>query len=352
MPRMRVRVVCGRGETMATFSPRTRLRSVDFPTLGRPTMATKPALTGLPSTPCGLAAPRARRARGSRLRAAGDGDLLELRLGVPAAGDLRDELVARHHLAEDGVTAVEVRDRGLGDEELRAVRVRAGVRHGEQPGAVELVVGADLVREAEARPAVAGAERIAALDHEVRDDPVEDRPVVERALHLLVRDGVGPLLRPLHQAEEVLHRLGCLLGEELHYEVSGGGGEGGEELVGHGRGSESTRGLLAARLRLRDDDLLQRRLVVAEAGDLPDELAAAHALAEADVAAQAGGAPVALHRVEVERSHLRDEELRAVRVGARVRVGELAGLIEETLARFQLVRDGVAGAAHAEPQRI
>jgi hypothetical protein len=40
---MRVRVVCGRGETIAIFAPRTRFSSVDLPTLGRPTMATNPA---------------------------------------------------------------------------------------------------------------------------------------------------------------------------------------------------------------------------------------------------------------------------------------------------------------------
>ena len=35
-PRMRVRVVCGLSETIATFVPTIRLRSVDFPALGRP----------------------------------------------------------------------------------------------------------------------------------------------------------------------------------------------------------------------------------------------------------------------------------------------------------------------------
>ena len=40
--RMRLRVVCGLSETIATFSPTSRLTSVDLPTLGRPTTATKP----------------------------------------------------------------------------------------------------------------------------------------------------------------------------------------------------------------------------------------------------------------------------------------------------------------------
>src|SRR5262249_49987528 len=42
MPTMRLRVVCGFGETMATFWPRMRLSSVDLPALGRPTRATTP----------------------------------------------------------------------------------------------------------------------------------------------------------------------------------------------------------------------------------------------------------------------------------------------------------------------
>ena len=41
-PRMRLRVVCGLGETMAIFSPVSRLSSVLLPTLGRPMSAAKP----------------------------------------------------------------------------------------------------------------------------------------------------------------------------------------------------------------------------------------------------------------------------------------------------------------------
>src|SRR5687768_2762482 len=42
MPTIRVRVVCGLLETMASFSARSRLSSVDLPALGRPTSATEP----------------------------------------------------------------------------------------------------------------------------------------------------------------------------------------------------------------------------------------------------------------------------------------------------------------------
>jgi hypothetical protein len=39
---MRVLVVCGLSETIAIFSPISRLSSVDLPALGRPTIDTKP----------------------------------------------------------------------------------------------------------------------------------------------------------------------------------------------------------------------------------------------------------------------------------------------------------------------
>jgi hypothetical protein len=48
---MRCRVVWGLGETMASFWPRSRLRSVDFPTFGRPIRLTKPARCGASPEP-------------------------------------------------------------------------------------------------------------------------------------------------------------------------------------------------------------------------------------------------------------------------------------------------------------
>src|SRR5512144_333650 len=110
--------------------------------------------------------------------------------------------------------------------------------------------------------------------------------------------------------------------------------------------------LLAGGLRLGDNDLLERRLAVPGARDLADQIAPADALAEADVAAQPRGAAVALHGVEVQRGHLRDEELRPVRVRPGVGVGELAGLVEEVLPRLELVRDRVAGPAHSLSEGI
>src|SRR5581483_975390 len=43
MPRITRRVVCGLSETIVTLAPTYKFNSVDLPTLGRPTMAQKPA---------------------------------------------------------------------------------------------------------------------------------------------------------------------------------------------------------------------------------------------------------------------------------------------------------------------
>ena len=81
-------------------------------------------------------------------------------------------------LAEDGVLAVEPRRRiGGDDEELGAVRVRAGVRHRER--ALDDLVVVELVLELVAGAAGAVALRAATLDHEVGDHAVEDQAVVE-----------------------------------------------------------------------------------------------------------------------------------------------------------------------------
>src|SRR5262245_59396688 len=44
MPRITCRVVCGLSVTMEIFSPTRRLRSVDLPEFGRPTIETNPDL--------------------------------------------------------------------------------------------------------------------------------------------------------------------------------------------------------------------------------------------------------------------------------------------------------------------
>src|SRR3954465_14472243 len=113
--------------------------------------------------------------------------------------DRVDRVHPVRHLAEHRVLAVETR-RGVGrdDEELRPVRARPGVGHGQR-AAHDLVV-VDLVLEGVPGAARAGARRVAALDHEVLDHAVEDHAVVEPV--------AGELA-------EVLHGHGRVVVEEL-----------------------------------------------------------------------------------------------------------------------------------------
>src|SRR4029079_13980707 len=114
---------------------------------------------------------------------------------------LSDELDARDGVTEDGVLVVQVRRRALGDEPLRAVRVRSGVRHREDARPAVTKLRMEFVLEAIARVAATGARRVAALDHEIRDDAVEDRSAVERHdLLRLTRARIGPFLGSRREA--------------------------------------------------------------------------------------------------------------------------------------------------------
>ena len=116
--------------------------------------------------------------------------------------DVVDHVHALAHLTEHRVHLVEMRLGRVADEELAAAGVLAGVRHGQGAGhvlvGVEVGLALDLVARAagaDARVARLLGERIAALDHEVRDDPVKAGAVVELAVGELleVGDGVGHL---------------------------------------------------------------------------------------------------------------------------------------------------------------
>src|SRR3954451_1261807 len=109
--------------------------------------------------------------------------------------DALDHVLTAGDLAEDRVLAVQPGALVRGDdEELRPVRVRPRVGHGQR-AAHDLVV-VDLVLELVAGTARAGALRAAALDHEVGDDAMEDEPVVEALTGELleVADGLRGVL--------------------------------------------------------------------------------------------------------------------------------------------------------------
>lgn len=106
------------------------------------------------------------------------------RIGLQSL-DLLDDVHALENLAKHDVLPVEPGRLDGGDEELGALGVGAGVRHGEHArpgvGEVEVLVVEDAAVDALAAGAVAVGE-IAALQHEVRDDAVEGGARVAEAL--------------------------------------------------------------------------------------------------------------------------------------------------------------------------
>ena len=101
------------------------------------------------------------------------------------------------------------------DEELRTVRVGAGVCHGKLAGGFELEWRAlGFILELVARSAHAGATGIAPLNHEVGNDAVKDRSVVKRTRAFFAADAVLPFALTFGKLHKICHRLGCFLFEQ------------------------------------------------------------------------------------------------------------------------------------------
>ena len=99
------------------------------------------------------------------------GNLVALRDGV-------HHILALRNGAKDGVLAVKPWSWNVRDEELGTVRAWTGVGHGEQTRFVETKLRHALVLELVPAIAPSRAGRIAALDHKIGDDSVEDNAVI------------------------------------------------------------------------------------------------------------------------------------------------------------------------------
>src|SRR5690606_11834785 len=127
-------------------------------------------------------------------------------------------------LSEDGVLALQPGGGHRRDEELRAVgattHLDTGVRHRQYVGLGEVELGVDLVIELVAGATGALAERVAALNHEVVDDAVEDHTVVQRVLGDLSGGGVGPFDLAGGQPDEIGNGLGGVVGQQVDFDVA------------------------------------------------------------------------------------------------------------------------------------
>lgn len=121
-----------------------------------------------------------------QLTTVGDGDLLRRFARVGAEGlDLSHHVHALDHAAEHHVAIVQPGRLHGGDEELRAVRVRAGVRHRQDARAGVLqdeVLVLELVAVDRFAAGAVVVLEVAPLAHEVRDHAVKDRTLVAEAL--------------------------------------------------------------------------------------------------------------------------------------------------------------------------
>ena len=87
-------------------------------------------------------------------------------------------------------------------------------------GSVEGQLAVDLVVELVARTADALAERVAALEHELLDDAVEDHAVVERGRLRLAGLGMRPRLGAVGEADEVGDGLRRVVAEQVDADVA------------------------------------------------------------------------------------------------------------------------------------
>lgn len=145
--------------------------------------------------------------------AVGDDDLA---FGRPRRGalgfDFEDDVESREDFPEDNMAAVKPGRFDGTDEELGAVSVGTGIRHGQSTGAGMLELEA-LVCESAAVNRFSAAtiplRGVAALDHEARNDPMEDAPLVMQTFPALP----CPFL-PGTKRAEILHRLGRRIAEQ------------------------------------------------------------------------------------------------------------------------------------------
>ena len=96
--------------------------------------------------------------------------------------------------------AIQPVGRDVGDEELAAIGVRAGIGHGQRADLVAIGIALGLVLELVAGAAAAAGRRVAALNHEILDDAMELRAVIKAFAG---------------QEYEIVHRLGRVFREKL-----------------------------------------------------------------------------------------------------------------------------------------
>src|ERR1700733_11604158 len=93
--------------------------------------------------------------------------------------DLVDDIFPLDGLSKNGMFSVQPRRFHVGDEKLASVGIRTGIGHGKRAWRVLVGVPFGLVFELVAGTSAAGAGRIAALHHEIRNHSMKNGTVIE-----------------------------------------------------------------------------------------------------------------------------------------------------------------------------
>src|SRR5262245_3584855 len=122
-------------------------------------------------------------------------------------GNLVRHVLTFHDFAKNRVPVVQPRCRGHRNKKLAAVGIRSGIGHGKLSRLRVLERRMKLICELVSRPAHPRSVWAASLNHEVRNDAVENQPVVKRPLLLFSGLFVCEFLGSFRQTDEILNRL-------------------------------------------------------------------------------------------------------------------------------------------------
>lgn len=151
--------------------------------------------------------------------------------------DLFDNVHALLNLAEDDVLTIEPAGDDGGDEELGTVSVTASVGHREETGAIVLkleVLVLELGSVDRLTTSTVSSSKVTALKHELRDDTVENAPLIMEAVALLASA----------KGAEIFGSLRDDIGKELEGDaadlIAVGSNVEEDNGVGHGGGTEES----------------------------------------------------------------------------------------------------------------
>src|SRR6266496_4102726 len=115
-------------------------------------------------------------------------------------------------LPKNCIATIQVRRCYFGDKKLRAVGARPGIRISKPPRLIKEQIGRAFILKLVSRISRSVPSGIAALNHEIGNDPVKDCAVIKRySMFCGSAHRILPVLCPVRQADKVLDSNRCLV---------------------------------------------------------------------------------------------------------------------------------------------